>query len=93
MVTFPQRVRELKGDFELALEERGVDYDEFLISEYIDQTRWTTVFRKVYKVDDTFYEIIHEAGSTEYQEEDYGYSVEVHEVRPVEKVVTEYLRV
>ena len=74
------------------LNEDNWDYIEIETS-ILSQTRWTTVNSTVYQNtnDDSFWEIIWEKGSTEYQ--DHG--PEVHEFYPVEPItvkVTKFVR-
>jgi hypothetical protein len=73
--------------------------DEFTLVEHeiLDQRRWTTHHRGVFKMgSDTYWQVDWSAGSTESQEirpfEDVEYA-KFYRVVPVEKTVTVYVRV
>ena len=72
--------------------------DEDPIQEKIvDQRRWTTVYKRVFKYEDKFYVTTYESGSTEQQDtQPYEYDpdeIECDEVKPVEKTVIVYEKV
>ncbi len=75
-------------DFENAIEHEYV----IEIDEIIDQRRWTTWHRLVYRFKDNIcLEVIHGTGNTEYQENEED--IECHLVEPYEETVINYRRV
>ena len=69
-------------------------WDEIVEEEIIDQSRWSTHHRQVFKFEDRFYETFYSTGSTEYQDErpyeDEPDEIELTEVFPVQKTITVY---
>lgn len=63
-------------------------------SEITGQSRWSTYYARVYNdpIDNTYWRITWERGSTEYQESD-DLNVSFEQVKPVEKVVIDYVKV
>lgn len=83
-----------KKEFLIELED---EYNVDIISEdIIDQSRWSTHYRTVFKFENKYYETFYSVGSTEYQDESpYEYEpdeIELDEVFPVEKIITVYER-
>jgi hypothetical protein len=86
------QVAESAGSWEDALHEFDVRWDDALVNEIYDQSRWSTFTRYVYLVDGRYWEIIDEQGSTEYQEGG-DFSFEINEVTPVTVQKVDYVRV
>jgi hypothetical protein len=65
-----------------------------VLEDIIDQSRWSTIFRRVFKYEGKFYETTFSRGSTECQDERpyefEGDMIECKEVFPVEKTVIVY---
>ncbi len=62
--------------------------------EIIDQRRWSTVHKRIFKFEDKFYQTIYSHGSTECQDEspyeDEDDDIECPEVEPYEVTLTKY---
>jgi len=78
---------------EFLRDDRG-NKETTVLDEIIDQTRWSTVNRRVFKHEGKFYETVYSYGSTESQDESpYEYDedeIECKEVFEVQKLVTVY---
>lgn len=69
-------------------------YEEIKDTIY-EQSRWTTYYERIFKVENKFYSWCRGEGSTENQENDYSYNEEVEciEVEPYEVTVIEFREV
>lgn len=83
-----------KKEFLIELEDS--DGVEIISQDIIDQSRWSTHWRTVFKFQDRFYETFYSIGSTESQDErPYDYEpdeIEIDEVFPIQKTITIYER-
>lgn len=71
------------------------DVHETIYERMVDQSRWHTLYERVFKHEDRYYVTRFRRGSTEYQEcqpyEDDPDEIECEEVFPVEVKVTKYM--
>jgi hypothetical protein len=92
------QTKKFKRDF--LVDTLGLPYDEdkklveILVQDICDQSRWSTHYRLIFKLDGECYETFYSEGSTEMQEEDpweYEDEVECTIVEPVEVKIIQYL--
>lgn len=66
------------------------DIGETISDEIIDQTRWDTYFKRIFKIGDRYFRIDYSRGSTEIQDGQFSVE-EPYEVYPTKVEITDYL--
>ncbi len=83
--------KEILIDMALGFPETGYKIIE---NKIVDTTRWSKVYRMIFRFEDKFYSSLYQCGATEYQDEEpYEYEddmIECTEVFPVEKTIIVY---